>query len=106
MSHLPDPPNFPIEINFTGFQHALAHGFAQRLYVGSVGVAVINEEIAMQFRKLKFADTQAPTSGSIDKFQAFGRQRWPRGFLNVLPPVRDLTAGWSRACRQSCPFAP
>ena len=68
MSHLPDPPDFPIEINFTGFQHALAHGFAQRLNVGGAGVAVINEEIAMQFGNLRLADTQAPTSRSIDKF--------------------------------------
>ena len=47
----------------------------------------------MQFRNLRLADTQAPTSGSINKFQAFGPSGLANGFLNVLPPVRDLT-GW------------
>ena len=93
MSHLPNPPDFPIEINITGFQNTLAHGFAQRFNIRGAGITVIDKKIAMQFGNLRVADAQAPHPAASISFQAFGPSGWPAGFLNVLPPVRDLT-GW------------
>ena len=71
MSHLPNPPDFPIEINITGFQNTLAYGFAQRFNIRGAGITVIDKKIAMQFGNLRVADAQAPASCGIDQFPGF-----------------------------------
>src|SRR6185295_10831734 len=46
----------------------LAHGFAQRFNIMAGGVTGVDEEIAVHFRDLRPADTQAPAAGGVDQF--------------------------------------
>ena len=75
-------------------ENALAHGLAQHFQILRCCDAVINEEIAMLLRNLRISNPKPATSRSINQLpglQPSGSA--PSGFLNVLPPVRDLT-GW------------
>src|SRR5882724_11262389 len=63
----PDPLDLPLELDIGGFFHALAHGLAQTLDVGSAGVAEIDQEVAMQLGDLGATEREPAAAGGVDE---------------------------------------
>src|SRR5437879_5679817 len=63
----PDPLDFPMQLYTVIRFNPLAHGFAQRFNVMAGGVTGVDQEVAVHFRYLRAADTQAAAAGGIDQ---------------------------------------
>src|SRR5262245_47468268 len=82
------PLDLPFQLDAGILAHALSHGLAEGLDVGSGGVATVDQEIAVQLGDLRVADHEATAAGGVDELPGLLARRVLEGGAAGAAPDR------------------